>query len=671
MFGFINTVSAYINRNSTRLSPLLRCIKFLSQKLGVQIEFDKINNFKSILLNTFNQHSALTNIIIFPVAKLKEGEAIYFPLLVQKDNDELLVLFKRRFGQNYLYDAAADTVIVLPEKVLNSSKVTLWQCCPLHPERITSFKSLLTFISKHSFKVIALGFGFTLLTGLLTIITSYVIAYIGGGNSLININHLLPLLLLITGITLLFYIKNQMISTLGIKLNVQALPHIWNQILNAPLASIQKYSSGEITQCLNDYEIALVGLLPNILTMIFSVFTLIFLFCYMAYCNIYFACLYLLISMIFLSIKICLFPALASNTSMQYQTQGKISGFLNEIFLQIYKIRAANTEGFVFKKWIAYWLELKTQAMHLLRIEILLELISIALPLCFLLAFYACVYFSSHNSNTLWLQLIICVSQFSLIFEAFSKQLFMLFHYLPTLKRLEKLMLFTTPDTDKLSPVKLTGDIVFSQVNYTEIHSNRQILHDINFTVRAGEFVGIIGESGSGKSTILRLLLGFDNISSGSIYLDNFNIKHIDGQTLRKQFGVVLQTSNVFPGTIFDNLTLNKRLTMSAAWHIAEVVGLAEDIELMPMKMHTYISDNPGESISGGQKQKILIARALSTNPSILLLDEATSALDTQSQRTIFEYLKKLQVTRIVIAHRQSTLIGADHVFELRNGRMI
>jgi ABC-type bacteriocin/lantibiotic exporter with double-glycine peptidase domain len=165
-------------------------------------------------------------------------------------------------------------------------------------------------------------------------------------------------------------------------------------------------------------------------------------------------------------------------------------------------------------------------------------------------------------------------------------------------------------------------------------------------------------------------LLGLESSSSGRISIDNINIDHIDSYVLRKQFGVVLQNSQVFPGTILSNLTINNSLSLEQAWELADQIGLAQDILGMPMQMHTYISDNAGETLSGGQKQKILIGRALAAKPKILLLDEATSALDGASQAVIYRYLKKLNITRLVIAHRHSTLMGADRIYLLQNGRL-
>jgi ABC-type bacteriocin/lantibiotic exporter with double-glycine peptidase domain len=190
-------------------------------------------------------------------------------------------------------------------------------------------------------------------------------------------------------------------------------------------------------------------------------------------------------------------------------------------------------------------------------------------------------------------------------------------------------------------------------------------------TIKAGQFIGIIGPTGAGKSTLLKLLLGLENSSSGTIMIDNKNINDLNLKQLRKQYGIVLQSTNLLAGTIFSNIAVNNFISVDEAWQLAKLVGLDQEVKAMPMKLFTHLSDNSSESISGGQKQKILIARALANKSKILFLDEATSALDNHSQKIIHDNLKLLKITRIVIAHRYSTIIDADIIYVMENGRFV
>lgn len=185
-----------------------------------------------------------------------------------------------------------------------------------------------------------------------------------------------------------------------------------------------------------------------------------------------------------------------------------------------------------------------------------------------------------------------------------------------------------------------------------------------------GEFIALIGGSGSGKSTILRLLLGFETPIAGSIYYDGQDLSGLDVDAVRRQLGVVLQNGQLSSASIFENIAGGAQITLDEAWEAARMSGFAEDITAMPMQMHTVVSEGGG-NLSGGQRQRLLIARALALKPRILLFDEATSALDNRTQAIVSESLDKLQVTIIAIAHRLSTIRNAHRIYVLQAGRVV
>ena len=180
----------------------------------------------------------------------------------------------------------------------------------------------------------------------------------------------------------------------------------------------------------------------------------------------------------------------------------------------------------------------------------------------------------------------------------------------------------------------------------------------------------MVGGSGSGKSTILRLLLGFETPQAGSIYYDGQDLSGLDVDAVRRQLGVVLQNGQLSSAPIFENIAGGAQITLDEAWEAARMSGLADDIAAMPMQMHTVVSEGGG-NFSGGQRQRLLIARALALKPRILLFDEATSALDNRTQAIVSESLDKLQVTRIAIAHRLSTIRHAHRIYVLQAGRVV
>lgn len=246
-----------------------------------------------------------------------------------------------------------------------------------------------------------------------------------------------------------------------------------------------------------------------------------------------------------------------------------------------------------------------------------------------------------------------------------------LLEIVPQLERLRPI-LETEPEVseDKLEAGDLSGRIEISNVSFRYGPDLPPVLHNISMNVRSGQFIALVGSSGSGKSTLLRLLLGFEKPETGSIYYDGQDLAEVNVASVRAQMGVVLQNGQLMAGDILTNIIGSLPLSIDDAWQAAEMVGLAEDIRSMPMGMHTLVSEG-ASNISGGQRQRILIARSIVHRPRIILFDEATSALDNKTQAMVTESLSKLKATRIVVAHRLSTVINADVIYVLDKGRLV
>ena len=227
-----------------------------------------------------------------------------------------------------------------------------------------------------------------------------------------------------------------------------------------------------------------------------------------------------------------------------------------------------------------------------------------------------------------------------------------------------------TPESlgDKQDAGVLSGNISVNNLSFAYEDGN-PVLRDVSFNVLAGEHVAVVGKSGSGKSTLVRLLLGFEEPSSGSVRFDGQDLADLNLPSVRSQMGVVLQNGQLMTGDIYTNIVGTRLLSRDEAWRAASAAGIAEDIAAMPMGMQTVISEG-SSNISGGQRQRLLIARALAGNPAILIFDEATSALDNRSQAIVTKSLNKLKATRIVIAHRLSTIRGCDRIIVMDEGRI-
>lgn len=223
---------------------------------------------------------------------------------------------------------------------------------------------------------------------------------------------------------------------------------------------------------------------------------------------------------------------------------------------------------------------------------------------------------------------------------------------------------------DKADSGVLSGAIEVSNLTFGYGENGRDVLHDLSFRIAAGENVAIVGKSGCGKSTLVRLLLGFETPKRGAIYYDGQDLSELNMPSVRTQLGVVLQNGQLMQGDIFTNIIGTNALTQEDAWRAAEQAGVADDIAMMPMGMQTVISEG-STNISGGQRQRILIARALVTNPAILIFDEATSALDNRTQAIVTKSLDSLNATRIIVAHRLSTIRNCDRILVMDAGRIV
>ncbi|WP_215453696.1 NHLP bacteriocin export ABC transporter permease/ATPase subunit [Streptomyces sp. ATCC 21386] len=233
-----------------------------------------------------------------------------------------------------------------------------------------------------------------------------------------------------------------------------------------------------------------------------------------------------------------------------------------------------------------------------------------------------------------------------------------------------KPVLEATPEvrTASTRPGVLSGALEARRVSFRYADDGPLVLDDVSFAVRPGEFVAIVGPSGCGKSTLLRLLIGFDRPVSGSVLYDGQDLGALDQSAVRRQCGVVLQHAQPFTGSILDVICGTEPYTPEEAMAAAAMAGLAEDIQRMPMGLHTIVQGNG--AISGGQRQRLMIAQALIRRPRILFFDEATSALDNETQRTVIESTRALNATRIVIAHRLSTVMDADRVVVMEDGKV-
>ena len=226
-------------------------------------------------------------------------------------------------------------------------------------------------------------------------------------------------------------------------------------------------------------------------------------------------------------------------------------------------------------------------------------------------------------------------------------------------------------DENKKMVTSLSGAVEICNVTFSYNEEGPVILDNLSLKINPGQYVAIVGKTGCGKSTLVRILLGFETPQKGAVYYDGQDLKSLDPKSLRRRIGTVMQDGRLFMGDVYSNIVITAPyLKLDDAWAAAETACIADDIRDMPMGMNTMISEGQG-GISGGQKHRLMIARAIAPKPNILLFDEATSALDNIAQKKISEALDAMKCTRIVIAHRLSTIRQCDRIVLIDGGRII
>ncbi|MFI9048563.1 NHLP bacteriocin export ABC transporter permease/ATPase subunit [Streptomyces sp. NPDC053427] len=354
----------------------------------------------------------------------------------------------------------------------------------------------------------------------------------------------------------------------------------------------------------------------------------------------------------------------------------KLSNKLNNQAFQtlrgLPKLRVAAAESFAYAAWareFARSRELQQKAGRIKNLTTVLN--AVYLPLCtltmfMLLAGPARGSMSAGSFLTFSTSLTMLLTSVTQITGAFVSAA----AALPMFEQI-KPVLDETPEVRGASaqPGALTGGIEAKKLSFRYTDDGPLVLDDVSLQVKPGEFVAIVGPSGCGKSTLLRLLIGFDKPTSGGVLYDGQDLAALDQAAVRRQCGVVLQNAQPLTGSILDCICGAEAFTQEEAWEAAEMAGLAEDIKRMPMGLHTMISG--GGAISGGQRQRLMIAQALIRRPRILFFDEATSALDNETQRIVIESTRKLSASRLVIAHRLSTVMDADRVVVMADGRVV
>ncbi|MCL4521630.1 MAG: NHLP bacteriocin export ABC transporter permease/ATPase subunit [Firmicutes bacterium] len=449
---------------------------------------------------------------------------------------------------------------------------------------------------------------------------------------------------------------------------------VWDRVLDLPVPFFSRYTAGDLVMRamgINSIRQVLTGaVLSSMLSGIFSIFSFALLFYYSASL----AIAATLLALVLVTIIIYADLRLVRLQRTLLNLQGRLSGMVLQFVTGVAKLRVAGAEARAFSRWAERYREQQAITIQARQISNTLSSVMAMFTVVSSLVLFWVVSRLGPGGISVgaFLAFNAAYGQFVGSLLGISSAVMGAVQVVPLYERAQPI-LTTYPEIDraKKEPGDLTGEIEISHVSFQYDADGPWILNDVSLHARPGEFIALVGSSGSGKSTIMRMLLNFAQPASGAIYFDGEDLQSLDPRAVRKRMGVVLQNGQLIQGDIFSNIVgASSNLTLENAWEAARMVGLDEDIERMPMGMQTYLSVGGG-TLSGGQRQRILIARAIVNKPRILLFDEATSALDNRTQAIISKSIEQLRATRIVIAHRLSTIINADRIYVVDKGRIV
>ena len=597
-----------------------------------------------------------------------------------KEDDVPVALIPTLFGYN-MYNPEKNSIVKVSRSIANT--IDYQRCYVFYrnlPSKSVTTKELIKFCFEGVRKADLFGMVLVgVIGGLLSAITPLIISWIF--DSVIpdaNEDLLKQLACILISITCVQYIFELVRSFAVMRLEnffeMDVQSSLWDRLLSLPTTFFKDYSPGELAKKVDGVsqirEVVSGRVVNQILSSIFGVFYIIVMFSISSRLALVCLLVILLITVISILFGLKEIAYYRDATNLSADLSGRMISWLNGIT----KIRTAGAEGRVYNLWAKQFTKIRDLDVSRTKIhnvsQIFCSVVSVVVSMC--------MYYYIVNSTNLQLEtgmfvafntaLMVVLSNFISLTGTITE-----LNSVVPLYRNVKPIFSTVPEYDETKEDigEVTGDIEVSHVSFRYSEHTPLVLKDVSFSIKAGEHIALVGTSGSGKSTMLRVLLGFEKPESGQIYFDGKDILQYNIRSLRRQLGVVLQTGQLLSGSIFENVVgSSNTLTVKDVEEALAQAGILEEVQDMPMGIHTMVSDEFG-SISGGQKQRILIARALVSKPKVLFFDEATSALDNKTQKIVSNSINKLNITRVTIAHRLSTITECDRIIVFHDGKIV
>ena len=466
-------------------------------------------------------------------------------------------------------------------------------------------------------------------------------------------------------------VKDLLMTRLTTRLSLSVEAATMMRILSLPANFFKDYSSGELanrSQYINELVTQLLNMILT--TGLTSVFSLVYITQIFAYApSLVAPALIVIIGTVVIA---AVSAVLQIKVSMrQMELASKESGMSYALISGIQKIKLSGAE----KRSFARWGDMYSKGAKLLYDPPMLLKVNTVLTTAISLIGTIVIYFAAVQNGVSVSEYYAFNTAYGMVSGAFISLagIALSAAQIKPILEMAKPILEAQPEVAEEKQVveRLMGGIELNNITFAYNENMPNVLDGVSLKISPGQYVAIVGKTGCGKSTLMRIMLGFEKPQRGAVYYDGKDLERMDLKSLRRNIGTVMQSGKLFTGDIYSNIVItNPRLTLDEAWEAAEMAGFADDIRSMPMGMFTLISEGQG-GISGGQRQRLLIARAIAPKPRILMFDEATSALDNITQKTVSDSLERLKCTRIVIAHRLSTIKQCDRIIVLDKGHIV
>ncbi len=612
--------------------------------------------------------------------KLEKGwyKCAVGPMLATlKQDGSAVALIPGKLGGYYFYNFSTGNKIKLNKKtelLLDEQATCFYKPLPL--KKLTMWDLVVFMKEQLSLADILLYVGMMAVVTLLGLLTPMFTKWLFGdvlqsGSVKVLLSLAVFMVMFSISQLLLQSFQSLIYNRIGIKQNIAVQSAVMSRLMSLPSNFFKNYSAGELTQRSSYVQSLCETILSTIgNTGLTSLFSLVYIGQIFAFApSLVAPALLVTLATVLLTLVTTFKQMKITQEKMLLET--KESGITYSMITGIQKIKLAGAEKRMFARWANHY---RKEAELTYNPPKFLQL-NTAFSMFISLTGSLVLYWMAVKNGVSVADYYAFNSAYGMSSSAFmslASIAITLANIKPTLEMAKPIMEAEPEITDgKEIVTALRGGIEINNLSFRYSENMPYIFDNLSLKIRPGEFVAVVGKTGCGKSTLIRLLLGFEKPLKGAIYYDQKDINTVDAKSLRKKIGCVTQNGKLIMGDIFSNIIISSpMLTLNDAWRAAEIASIADDIRAMPMGMNTIISEGQG-GISGGQKQRLMIARAVASSPKILIFDEATSALDNVTQRKVSDAIDALKCTRIVIAHRLSTIRHADRILVLDGGKIV